>query len=316
MEVVTDWSSGYVSSQMKKSVAARSLSFGLLNSRGWLSLFALLCLALPASLPADITVDLRLPGETFPLQLESSDTVGELKERLQQAKGFAPDLQRVVFAGAVRADTDTFGQLGIKNGSRLDVFLAGQGTPSFPSWGLTLWDYRDDAPANVGFASYYRTLLDFAKTYGFKKIITYITSTNAGPAYADFYNPAAPLVAGSTTNFLSFLHTAADEIPGVAVEAMIDIASFAAAPGTNNTSGLPLPDVWVSIVPAMEWTADLAGPAAGSAFTGLTIDPEFSRTNSPAPAADPADAYQMLANYMDKFKLDRGLTNLPSGMKS
>lgn len=114
MEVVTDWSSGYVSSQMKKSVAARSLSFGLLNSRGWLSLFALLCLALPASLPADITVDLRLPGETFPLQLESSDTVGELKERLQQAKGFAPDLQRVVFAGAVRADTDTFGQLGIK----------------------------------------------------------------------------------------------------------------------------------------------------------------------------------------------------------
>ena len=314
MEVVTDWSSGYVSSQMKKSVAARSLSFGLLNSRGWLSLFALLCLALPASLPADITVDLRLPGETFPLQLESSDTVGELKERLQQAKGFAPDLQRVVFAGAVRADTDTFGQLGIKNGSRLDVFLAGQGTPSFPSWGLTLWDYRDDAPANVGFASYYRTLLDFAKTYGFKKIITYITSTNAGPAYADFYNPAAPLVAGSTTNFLSFLHTAADEIPGVAVEAMIDIASFAAAPGTNNTSGLPLPDVWVSIVPAMEWTADLAGPAAGSAFTGLTIDPEFSRTNSPAPAADPADAYQMLANYMDKFKLDRGLTNLHSGM--
>ena len=314
MEVVTDWSSGYVSSQMKKSVAARSLSFGLLNSRGWLSLFALLCLALPASLPADITVDLRLPGETFPLQLESSDTVGELKERLQQAKGFAPDLQRVVFAGAVRAYTDTFGQLGIKNGSRLDVFLAGQGTPSFPSWGLTLWDYRDDAPANVGFASYYRTLLYFAKTYGFKKIITYITSTNAGPAYADFYNPAAPLVAGSTTNFLSFLHTAADEIPGVAVEAMIDIASFAAAPGTNNTSGLPLPDVWVSIVQAMEWTADLAGPAAGSAFTGLTIDPEFSRTNSPAPAADPADAYQMLANYMDKFKLDRGLTNLHSGM--
>ncbi len=312
MEVVTDWSSGYVSSQMKKSVAARS--FGLFSSRGWLSLFALLCLALPASLPAAITVDLRLPGETFPLQLESSDTVGELKERLQQAKGFAPDLQRVVFAGAVRADTDTFGQLGIKNGSRLDVFLAGQGTPSFPSWGLTLWDYRDDAPANVGFASYYRTLLDFAKTYGFKKIITYITSTNAGPAYADFYNPAAPLVAGSTTNFLSFLHTAADEIPGVAVEAMIDIASFAAAPGTNNTSGLPLPDVWVSIVPAMEWTADLAGPAAGSAFTGLTIDPEFSRTNSPAPAADPADAYQMLANYMDKFKLDRGLTNLHSGM--
>ena len=299
---------------MKKSVAARSLSFGLLNSRGWLSLFALLCLALPASLPADITVDLRLPCETFPLQLESSDTVGELKERLQQAKGFAPDLQRVVFAGAVRPDTDTFGQLGIKNGSRLDVFLAGQGTPSFPSWGLTLWDYRDDAPANVGFASYYRTLLDFAKTYGFEKIITYITSTNAGPAYADFYNPAAPLVAGSTTNFLSFLHTAADEIPGVAVEAMIDIASFAAAPGTNNTSGLPLPDVWVSIVPAMEWTADLAGPAAGSAFTGLTIDPEFSRTNSPAPAADPADAYQMLANYMDKFKLDRGLTNLHSGM--
>ena len=233
---------------------------------------------------------------------------------MQQAKGFAPDLQRVVFAGAVRPDTDTFGQLGIKNGSRLDVFLAGQGTPSFPSWGLTLCDYRDDAPANVGFASYYRTLLDFAKTYGFKKIITYITSTNAGPAYADFYNPAAPLVAGSTTNFLSFLHTAADEIPGVAVEAMIDIASFAAAPGTNNTSGLPLPDVWVSIVPAMEWTADLAGPAAGSAFTGLTIDPEFSRTNSPAPAADPADAYQMLANYMDKFKLDRGLTNLHSGM--
>ena len=305
---------------MKKSVAARSLAFGLLNSRGWLSLFALLCLALPGPLPAAITLDLRLLGESLPLQLEPSDTIRELKKRVQQTRGLAPDQQRIVFAGAVRPDTDTLGQLGIKHGSRLDVLLAGQGTPSFPSWDLTLWDYRDDAPANEGFASYYRTLLDFAKTYGFAKIITYITATNAGAAYADFYNPAAPLVAGSTTNFLSFLHTAADEIPGVAVEAMIDFESFATAVDTNNINstntynGLPLPDVWVSIVPAMEWVADLAGPAANSAFAGLTIDPEFSKTNSPAPAVDPADAYQMLANYMDKFKLDRGLTNLHSGM--
>ena len=239
---------------MKISVAARGLGFGLLNCRGWLAIFALLCLALPGSLPAAITVDLRLPGETLPLQFEPSDTIGELKERVQQTRGLAPDQQRVVFAGAVRPDADTLNQLGIEHGSRLDILLAGQGTPSFPSWGLTLWDYRDDAPAKVGFASYYRTLLDFAKTYGFAKIITYITATNAGAAYADFYNPAAPLVAGSTTNFLSFLHTAADEIPGVAVEAMIDFASFATAVDTNNINstntynGLPLPNVWVSIL--------------------------------------------------------------------
>ena len=139
---------------MNISVAARGLGFGLLHSRGWLSIFALLCLAVPGSLPAAITLDLRLPGESLLLHLEPSVTIRELKERVQQTKGFAPDLQRVVFAGAVRPDTVTLDQLGIENGSRLDVLLAGPGTPSFPSWGLTLWDYRDDAPANVGFASY------------------------------------------------------------------------------------------------------------------------------------------------------------------
>lgn len=301
---------------MKIFLVAPGLGFGLATSRVCSSVFALLCLIVAAPLPAAITVDLRLPGETLTLEVEPSDTVGDLKERVRQARGFAPARQRLVFAGAVQPDSVTLGQigLGMENGSRLDVLLAGQGTPSFPSWGLTLWDYRDDAPSNVGFAAYYRTLLDFAKTYGFGKIITYITATNAGPAYADFYDPAASLVAGSTTNFVSFLHTAADEIPGVTVEAMIDLKSFATAPGTNNTSGLPLPDVWVSLVPALEWLAALSGPASGSALGGLTVDPEFSKTNSPAPAADPADAYQMLANYMDKFKIDRGLTNLRSGM--